>query len=319
MRVLIVDSDRALAASWKAALLRVGHEVTCVTSAEEALSLGEHEVLLAEVDLPGMDGLELLEALHLLGQHPRAIIVSACANLETCQQALRLGADDFLAKPVEMQTILDAVEGSPSTWAPTPAVFERTYPACRGTDERAARELAAYCLRCYVAPATRARIATTCAELVGNVIQHAYPGTPGEVQIEATVDRSDLTLRVSDSGIGFDPLCTSLDHLVDCLSGGLARAAALSEDVRIDAAPGEGTRVEARFSVTRSLFDDEATVDLSDLDWMPPEVAREVLAACDEDPDGASRFVLSPALAVSLGRLLAGPDPRHVLRTALWS
>jgi len=319
LRVMLVEDDAAIAAAYEAALLQAGHEVVHATCGEEALLHGRCDVVVTDLDLPGIDGLELLEAMRRRGERPRTVIVSGVADLVACQRALRLGADEFLTKPLAVDALVEAVEQGLLPAAGEQAVFERTYPAERDSVERAARDLAAYALGGAVAPSARARCASACAELVDNVVSHAFPAGEGVLHVRATLDRRELQLVVGDEGKGFDPMDEGLDHLADCQAGGLARVAALTEDVRIESAPGAGTRVLARFGVARALFDEEEQVDLSELDWLPPQVTREVLAACEQDPEGASRFVLSPALAVSLGRLLAGPDPRRVLRTALWS
>lgn len=319
LRVMVVEDDVAIAASYEAALLQAGHDVVHAICGEEALLHCGCDVVVTDLVLPGIDGLELLEALRRRGEHPRTVIVTGAGDLAACQRALRLGADEFLTKPLALETLVEAVEQVPPTWTRKQAVFDRAYPAEPGAVERAARDLAAFALRCAVSPSARARSAAACAELVDNVVAHAFPHTDGVLRLSVTLDRRQLEFHVSDDGAGFDPMGEGLDNLADCRAGGLARVAALAEDVRIESAPGAGTRVLARFDVARALFDEEEQVDLSELDWLPPQVTRELLAACDEDPDGASRFVLSPALAVSLGRLLAGPDPRRVLRTALWS
>ncbi len=323
LRVLIVEEDEALASSMATALNEAGHEVAFAASGEDALLHRSFDVVVADIDLPGIDGLDLVEALLQRGDNPRTVVISGRADVDEYRRALRLGADDFLTKPVAPEDIVRAVEGRPAGSALMGTVFARKYEAGpeTGTEigEQAARELVAHALRCAISPAARARIGSSCAELVENVAIHAYAGGSGPLRVVATVDRRELELVISDDGVGFDPLEEGLDHLSDCRAGGLARVATLAEDVLIESSPGSGTRVVVRFDVARALFDEDMEVDLSELDWLPPRAVREVLAACEEDPGGASRFVLSPALAVSLGRLLAGPDPRRVLRTALWS
>jgi len=319
MRVLIVEDEAAIAAAYEAALVCAGHEVVHASCAEEALLHRGCDVLIADVGLPGLDGLELIEVLRRRGERLRAVVVSGEAELATCQRALRVGADEFLTKPLPLEELVDAVEQRREAYPREVVVLERTMPATEDVVECFAREVAAFAARSAVSPSARARIATACAELVENTVRHAFPAGVGDVRLRGTLDRHQFELAVEDDGAGFDPLSEGLDHMTECRAGGLARVAALAEDVRIESAPGAGTRIQARFDVARALFDEEEQVDLSELDWLPPQVTREVLGACEDDPDGASRFVLSPALAVSLGRLLAGPDPRRVLRTALWS
>ncbi len=320
--VLIVEDEPTQAQALALALGSQGCEVTVAHSGEQALEHTGADVLVADVGLPGIDGLELIARLRERGERPRAVVVSGRPDLEACRRALRLGAAEFLTKPVAVERIVVAALEASEPEAHqrhTTARFERTFAAAAGAVEEAPRELAAYAQRCAIGPAGRARIAGTCAELVENAVRHAYPSSPGSVQVAAEASRRELRLTVRDAGVGFDPLDRELDHLSDSSAGGLARAATLAEDVRIDSAPGSGTCVQASFCVLRTHFDEEEQVDLSELDWLSPETSRRLLTACSEHPEGASRFYLSPALAVCLGRLLAGPDPRRVLRTALWS
>ena len=62
-------------------------------------------------------------------------------------------------------------------------------------------------------------------------------------------------------------------------------------------------------------LEDDHGVDLSDLDFFAPATSKELLATLNEEPDAP--VMLSPALAVVVGRLLTGPDPRRVLRSTL--
>jgi hypothetical protein len=76
-------------------------------------------------------------------------------------------------------------------------------------------------------------------------------------------------------------------------------------------APGNGTEVTLRFDARRADLGDEGTIDLTERDWFTPDLARRVLHTVKKY-DTADLFQLSPALAVVVGRLLAGPDPARV-------
>ena len=65
-------------------------------------------------------------------------------------------------------------------------------------------------------------------------------------------------------------------------------------------------------------FDDEHVVDLTELDFLSPELAKKIITFLEEE-EGESPFRLSPALAVTVGRLLAGPATPQVQKDALWS
>jgi hypothetical protein len=75
-------------------------------------------------------------------------------------------------------------------------------------------------------------------------------------------------------------------------------------------APGKGTEVTLRFDARRAELGDEGTIDLTEREWLTPDVSRRVLHALKKY-DTADLFQLSPALAVVVGRLLAGAHPAH--------
>ena len=99
--------------------------------------------------------------------------------------------------------------------------------------------------------------------------------------------------------------------------GGLARACSLVEDLQLDTRPGRGTRVTLRVFAASSRFDNELD-DLSDEDFFAPGEASRVLETLGE-PGGHEADQLPAHLAVCVGRLLAGPDPRSILRNTLGS
>jgi len=322
--VLIVDDELAIASVLAAALEARGHHVSIAASAEDALQMPEPEVLVADLWLQGvMGGLDLLDELVARGVAPRAIFMTGMPTVADCRRALRLGASEFLTKPFSIDELVRAVECEAPPSAPgsvAPARFQRIYAAGPRAADRAARDIAAWCLRSEVSPATRARIATTVCELVDNATRHAYDASAEisehPIELDADMDGRALVLEVRDHGRGFDALRTQLDEMV-CAKSGLARAAALSEDLTIRSSAEGGTRVRARFTVATVDFDVQGRIDLTELDHLCPDTARELLTTLAEDPHAP--VVLSPSLAVVIGRLLAGPDPRRALQRALWS
>ncbi|MDI6775454.1 MAG: sigma-54 dependent transcriptional regulator [Verrucomicrobiota bacterium] len=102
--VLIADDDKSTRDGLQRAL-RNGYRVFLAENAERALAiLGENDfdVLLADVRMPGMDGLTLLQ--RALAQRPDliCILLTAYGNVETAVEAMKRGAHDFLAKPVNL-------------------------------------------------------------------------------------------------------------------------------------------------------------------------------------------------------------------------
>ena len=319
LKVLVVEDEAAVAAAVAAALRKRGHAVTVAESGEQALALPTADVLVCDVGLSGMSGLDLLESLRSRGALCRTVLTSGMPNLEDCRRAMRLGASELLAKPFRLRELVDAVEaGEPAPALPSRQTGRRQRSSISATPagcEGALRELVAFLVRSGMGPSTRARVATACAELLDNTVRHAYPDGPGPLTVEAEIDGRELQVRAIDQGVGFDP---NAGKIADPAESGLARAAALAEDLRLETAPGRGARVTLGFVVYRVQFDEDDVVDLSELDWLPPELARRVLKTLRSER-ADDLLNLSPALAVSVGRLLARPTQEQSVQKALWS
>jgi len=105
--ILLVEDDEDLAAIL-AAILRTHGDVHWAATAEDALEEArgrEWDLVVSDVELPGMSGIELVRALKL--EHPDAavLILSGHASFEYAVSALRAGAEDYMTKPVEPQAL----------------------------------------------------------------------------------------------------------------------------------------------------------------------------------------------------------------------
>ncbi|PKK88799.1 MAG: hypothetical protein CVV64_17090 [Candidatus Wallbacteria bacterium HGW-Wallbacteria-1] len=92
---------------------RKGHIAVLCNSGTEALRISEHEefdLVISDIQLPGMDGIALLKALKNSNPDLCVIIVTAYASVEYAIEALRLGADDFLKKPIQIADIQAVLE-----------------------------------------------------------------------------------------------------------------------------------------------------------------------------------------------------------------
>lgn len=110
--VLVVDDEGANRYSVSKTLQRVGYVVSEAGSGEEALDLvdkTEFDVVLSDIRMPGIDGVELLR--RIKEQSPDAIVIlmTGYASLGTAVEALRLGAHDYLIKPSSSNDIRQSV------------------------------------------------------------------------------------------------------------------------------------------------------------------------------------------------------------------
>jgi two-component system, NtrC family, nitrogen regulation response regulator NtrX len=113
--ILVVDDEAGIRESLASILEDEGYQVDAVGSAEEALqrvSSGQVEVVLLDVWLPGMDGLEALSRLQTLPHAPAVIMISGHGTIETAVRATKLGAFDFLEKPLSLNKIVVLVRNA---------------------------------------------------------------------------------------------------------------------------------------------------------------------------------------------------------------
>jgi DNA-binding NtrC family response regulator len=113
--LLIVDDDANTLASLSRAFRLAGHEATVCDNAAKALELAESQtfdLILSDVVMPGKDGLTLLEELKKREVAAPVVMMSGQAHIEMAVKATRLGALDFLEKPISTEKLLLTVENA---------------------------------------------------------------------------------------------------------------------------------------------------------------------------------------------------------------
>ena len=109
-RVLLVDDERAILKVLSIKLRISGYDVVTASSGKEALDVISSacpDVMLLDVVMPGMDGFEVLEKLRTSSELP---VIVFSARPENAQKALSLGANDFLAKPLDVDDMIKRIE-----------------------------------------------------------------------------------------------------------------------------------------------------------------------------------------------------------------
>ncbi|HLJ76518.1 MAG TPA: sigma-54 dependent transcriptional regulator, partial [Acidobacteriaceae bacterium] len=113
--ILIVDDEASTLASLSRAFRLAGHEATVCDNAARALELAKSrpfDLILSDVVMPGKDGLALLEELKAGGVAAPVVMMSGQAHIEMAVRATRLGALDFLEKPISTDKLLLTVENA---------------------------------------------------------------------------------------------------------------------------------------------------------------------------------------------------------------
>ena len=111
--ILVIDDDANTLASLARAFRLAGHDATVCDSAARALELAKadrFDLILSDVVMPGRDGIALLEDFKAAGINSTIVMMSGQASIEMAVKATRLGASDFLEKPISTDKLLLTVE-----------------------------------------------------------------------------------------------------------------------------------------------------------------------------------------------------------------
>ncbi len=106
LRVLVVDDELDARELLQAFLVAKGYEVLIASDGEEALEKVKEErphLLLLDVRLPKMNGLEVLRRVREIDQEVGVIMITAVKEEDTGRQALQLGAFDYITKPLDLK------------------------------------------------------------------------------------------------------------------------------------------------------------------------------------------------------------------------
>jgi len=113
--VLIVDDERGIRESLRGVLEDEGFEVEAVESGEECLKAVESNnfaCILLDIWLPGIDGLQTLKNLRENGNDSAVVMISGHGNIETAVNATKLGAFDFIEKPLSLEKTILTVKNA---------------------------------------------------------------------------------------------------------------------------------------------------------------------------------------------------------------
>src|SRR3712207_5450312 len=112
-QVLIGDDEPLMRLSISDALTGMGYEVVTAATGTEGLarvSERPYDILISDLRLPGVDGLELLQACKQRSPRTEAIMITAHGSVETAVEAMKQGAYDYITKPFSMEELLLIVE-----------------------------------------------------------------------------------------------------------------------------------------------------------------------------------------------------------------
>jgi len=124
-RILVVDDERGMCEFLRFLLQEEGYEVDIAHSGDQALTkVGESKfhLILADIKMPGLDGLEMLRKLREADEETVVIVMTGYSSLDSAIKAIKYDASDYLTKPFDdPDAVLAAVErGLSGQKAPSP-------------------------------------------------------------------------------------------------------------------------------------------------------------------------------------------------------
>ena len=114
-RILIVDDEPDILSALARMLTSEGHDVDCASAAEDALELLDRmsfDLVLTDLSMPRVDGFELLSRMRQRSDDTPTLVISGAGSVETAVKAIRLGALDFLEKPIHRERLALTVQNA---------------------------------------------------------------------------------------------------------------------------------------------------------------------------------------------------------------
>ncbi len=111
-RVLVIDDEAIVRISCQRVLTPEGYDVVVTSRGDEAIELLEKEqfdVVLTDLKMPDMDGIEVLKTIKQRWPEIQVIIITGYGTISTAVQAIKLGAFEYIEKPFTPEDILDVV------------------------------------------------------------------------------------------------------------------------------------------------------------------------------------------------------------------
>jgi CheY-like chemotaxis protein len=138
-RILVVDDEDIVCRSYERVLGNAGFEVEKAHNGAEALAtIGkrDYDVMLADLRMPGMDGLQIVRKLRQTHPKMPVIVITGYPSQDTLQEAARLGVTEYLTKPVAPDVLTQATTQALTAepWTGAPNYMTATVPAAGGPD-----------------------------------------------------------------------------------------------------------------------------------------------------------------------------------------
>jgi len=116
LKVLVIDDESVICDACHLVLSEKGHSVDRCTTGKTgllAIERGAYDVILLDMKLPDIDGMEILETIRAEMPATYVIVMTGYSTMSNAVQAMKLGAADYLSKPFTDDELVEAVEKAP--------------------------------------------------------------------------------------------------------------------------------------------------------------------------------------------------------------
>ena len=114
-KILVIDDERSIRNTLKDILEYEKYEVDLAEDGKkgiEKVKQGEYDIILCDIKMPGMDGIEALEQLHPLAPDTPVVMISGHGNIDTAVESIKKGAYDFIEKPLDLNRLLITIRNA---------------------------------------------------------------------------------------------------------------------------------------------------------------------------------------------------------------
>ena len=107
-KVLVIDDEAVICRFFQRILTTMGYEVSTASGGREGLAeikRNPPDLLFLDIRMPSMDGLECLRGARKIKRTLPIVMITGFGDLDSAQEAMRLGADEYISKPFDLQEI----------------------------------------------------------------------------------------------------------------------------------------------------------------------------------------------------------------------